>query len=198
VNSPAEEFPVKVADFIDATTATWNEDKLRRYMLPMDVDIILQILLSTRRFDDIWAWHYDRQGAFSVRSAYRMLIYTRKKREAWLDGRSSSSSSQKTEREWSSLWHTQVPSKVKVFLWRLAKQSIPTNDVRAHRGMAESDVCQLCGGADSWRHALIDCTMSRCVWALVDNDITEHMCRSEEGDARLWLARMIDTLKPDD
>ncbi|KAK1694924.1 hypothetical protein QYE76_011621 [Lolium multiflorum] len=90
-----------------------------------------------------------------------------------------------------------VPSKVKIFLWRLAKQSLPTNDVRHHRWMADNDQCKLCGAADSWRHALLDCTMSRCVWALVDEDITEHMCRSEEGGARKWLANLIETLKPD-
>jgi hypothetical protein len=39
----AGEPPLKVADFIDATTATWDEEKLREWMLPMDVEIILQI-----------------------------------------------------------------------------------------------------------------------------------------------------------
>jgi hypothetical protein len=51
----------------------------------------LSIPLSGRRFDDFWAWHYDRQGVFSVRSAYRMLVKTREKREAWLEKRPSSS-----------------------------------------------------------------------------------------------------------
>jgi hypothetical protein len=40
--------------------------------------------------------------------------------------------------------------------------------------------------------------MSRCVWALVDSDITEHMACSEEGDALAWLASLIKTLKNDD
>jgi ABC-type glycerol-3-phosphate transport system substrate-binding protein len=45
--------PAKVADFIDATTASWKEDKLRQYMLPIDVETILQIPLSYRRHVDI-------------------------------------------------------------------------------------------------------------------------------------------------
>jgi hypothetical protein len=52
--------------------------------------------------------------------------------------------------------------------------------------MANSILCQLCGAHDSWRHALIDCTMSHCVWALVDNDITEHMVCSDGGDAKAY------------
>jgi hypothetical protein len=83
-----------------------------------------------------------------------------------------------------------------MFLWRLAKQSLPTNDVRIHHRMADDDRFQLCGAADSWQHMLLDCTMYRCVWE--DNDITEHLCRSDEGDASLWLANLMETLKSDD
>jgi hypothetical protein len=193
---PSEECPeppTQVAFFIEAATSTWKEEELRRFFLPMDVESILQIPLSHRRFSDCWAWHYDRKGIFSVRSAYKMLVHTREKREAWLDGSATSSNVKEVENQWTKLWHTQVPSKVKIFLWRLAKQSLPTNDVRHHRRMADSDQCRLCGAADSWRHALLDCTMARCVWALVDEEITEHMCRSEEGNARQWLANLIET-----
>jgi hypothetical protein len=193
----ADEPPSRVADFIAAESATWNEEKLRQYMLPMDVETVLQIPLSHHRQHDLWAWHYDRKGIFSVRSAYRMLIYTREKREAWLQGTSSGSSNQQVEKQWTALWRTRVPSKIRVFLWRLAKQSLPTNDVRHHRHMCEEDRCQLCGAVDSWRHALLDCTMSRCVWALVDPEVTEHVCSTDGGNARLWLANLIETLSLD-
>jgi hypothetical protein len=124
-----------------------------------------------------------------------MLVATKEKREAWLENRASSSNGEIVEKQWTELWRTKVPSKVRLFLWHLAKQSLPTNDVRHHRNMADNDRCQLCGGQDSWRHALIDCTMSRCVWALEDEEIMEHLQCSEEGDARAWLATMIATLK---
>jgi hypothetical protein len=120
---------------------------------------------------------------------------TRDRREAWLYHCATSSNEAQIQKEWSSLWRTRVSSKVKVFLWRLAKQSIPTNGERHRRHMTDSSSSQLCGAHDSWRHALIDYTMSRCVWALVDSDIREHMACSEEGDARAWLASLITTLK---
>jgi hypothetical protein len=74
-----------------------------------------------------------------------MLVGMREKREAWMDHRPSSSNGQAIEKQWTELWRTQVPPKVKMFLWRLAKQSLPTNDVRHHRHMAEDDRCQFCG-----------------------------------------------------
>jgi ribonuclease HI len=190
--------PHAVADLIDSSSATWNEEKLRECFLPMDVDVIKEIPLPSRRHDDFWAWHYERKGVFSVRSAYRMLVDTRERREAWLDSRATSSNEAGIAREWSSLWKTQVPSKIRVFLWRLAKQSLPSNELRHRRGMADDDRCQLCGACDSWRHALLDCSMSRCVWALLDEEVTEHVSRSDDGDARAWVAGLIQSLKHDD
>jgi hypothetical protein len=74
-------------------------------------------------------------------------------------------------------------------MWRLAKQFLPTNDARHHRRMVDNNCCQFCGGKGNWRHTLI--------WALADREVTEHMLCSEEGDAREWLAIMIETLKQD-
>jgi hypothetical protein len=91
----------------------------------MDMDIILQIPLRSRRHDDFWSWHYEWKGVFSVRSAYTMLVATRERREAWLDNRASSYSGELVEKLWSEHWRTRVPSKVKLFLLRLARQCLP-------------------------------------------------------------------------
>jgi hypothetical protein len=40
--------------------------------------------------------------------------------------------------------------------------------------------------------------MARCVWALADEEITEHLYCSDEGRAREWLAMLISTLHHDD
>lgn len=66
-----------------------------------------------------------------------MLVGTRQRREAWLEGTAGPSSSRAAEGSWKSLWKTNVPGKIRMFLWRLSKQSLPTNDVRAHRHMTD-------------------------------------------------------------
>ena len=78
--------PSRVSEFIDRTLATWNCEKLKECFLPMDVEAILNLPLSTRNQQDEWAWHYDRKGVFTVRSAYKMLVHTKTTREAWLGG----------------------------------------------------------------------------------------------------------------
>lgn len=113
-----------------------------------------------------------------------MLIDKKFRREAWLDGSAGSSSTDRDAKSWKCLWKTPVPGKIRMFLWRLAKHSLPTEDIRAHRNMATSSVCGLCGVEDSWRHSLLECSMARCVWALVDGELAEHLCETSEPSAK--------------
>jgi hypothetical protein len=107
-----------------------------------------------------------------------MLACTKEKREAWLDEAATSSDHVATESGWTKLWQIRVPAKLRIFLWRLAKQSLPTADVLHHRNIAPASLCAICGAENSWRHSLLDFTMTRCLWALSHaervNDIVGH------------------------
>lgn len=148
--SPAATDPPRlVSELIDPTSASWDRQKLTQFFNPMDVEVICSILLSTRRQHDFWAWHYEKRGIFSVRSAYRMLVLNRERTTAWLDARPSKSDFRAEEKEWTSLWYVQVPSKIRVFLWRLARQTLPSGDLLHHRKMAPTNNCAICGAEDS-------------------------------------------------
>src|SRR4051812_37606091 len=60
--------------------------------------------------------------------------------------------------------------------------------------MATSSACQMCGAAYSWRHALLDCAMSRSVWALAPDHLVSQMGTCENPSAKAWLFTMKDTL----
>ncbi|XP_051211644.2 uncharacterized protein [Lolium perenne] len=190
--------PQMIGDYIHHHIAAWNTEKLEEYFLPMDVEIIRNIPLCTRFQDDFWSWHFENNGQFSVRSCYRALAATKRVREDWLDGNSAASDTTKEEKAWSKLWKIYVPSKIRLFLWRLAKHSIPTEDIRHHRQMAPTPACSICGLEDSWRHSLIECNPARCVWALTAEDITEHIALSTEPTAKQWLFHMIESMGKDD
>jgi hypothetical protein len=145
--------PRHVSELIDQTSFSWDQQLLQQIFTPIDVEVITNIPLSTRRQEDFWAWHYEKSGLFSVGSAYRMLVHNRDKNEAWLGDRPSNSNTQAMEKEWSTIWKVRVPSKIKVFIWRLARQSIPSGDVLHHRNMAPSSACTICGSKDSWKHS---------------------------------------------
>jgi len=109
--------PRLVSELIDETTATWKEELIREFFLPMDVSTILSIPLCTRRQPDFWSWHFDRKGLFTVKSAYRMMVTTKINRENYFEGNAGSSNTESGSKGWCSLWKTAVPSKVRVFLW---------------------------------------------------------------------------------
>lgn len=109
----------------------------------MVAEAILQIPVCTRQVDDSWAWNEDTKGRFSVRSNSKMIARTKLSREAWLDEREDVSNSVTEAKGWMSLWKTPVPSKLRVFTWRLAQHSLPTSDVLQRRNMATSYVCPL-------------------------------------------------------
>ena len=94
------------------------------------------------------------------------------------------------------LWHVRIPTKVRMFTWRLAKMSIAIGEVRAHRNMATDDTCPICNAVvDTWGHALIECKMSRAVWALADVEVVEHLIMNRTNDAQLWIFWLVDTMK---
>jgi hypothetical protein len=153
--------------------------------------------LCTRRVADFWAWHEENRGIFSVRSAYRMILRTKLAREAWLQEDEGSSHVQNESNKWSTIWHIQVPSKLKLFVWRLARQSMPTSEVLKHRKMAQEDTCLLCGATDRWRHALLTCPMSGSVWALAPDDLVQHMVDRQEEIPKHWLFALHEILSTD-
>lgn len=123
-----------------------------------------------------------------------MIVAIKARREDWLEERVGSSSNAQNEKLWATLWKVSVPANIKVFLWRLSKNSLPMEDVRKHRRMSTHDHCFACGAPDSWKRSLVECARARCVWALVDHDLLEHMIETNEGDAKSWLFSMMDVL----
>lgn len=133
-------------------------------------------------------------GLELCRSTYKMMISTKFTREVWIDGAAGSSMSGQEEVAWKYLWNMQVPGKIRMFLWQLEKHSLTTKDVHCQRNMATSSAYGICGMKDSLRHSLIERLMSRCIWALVDEEITEHMIATTEHSAKQWVFQMMESM----
>ena len=190
--------PQLVSELINHAEASWDWDKLNQVFSPVDVDTIAGIPICTRQQDDFWAWHPEKRGLFTVRSAYFLLLNRRDQVDDALRSIPGRSDRKAEANEWKSLWSVRVPSKISIFLWRLARQSLPVGEVLHHRNMAQSSACFFCGGCDSWKHSLIECNVARCVWALEDDHILEAVCLSDEGDAKAWLSEIFRRLKHSD
>ena len=154
----------KVTDLISQVDRTWDEQALTEHLLPMDADIVRQIPLSHTNQCDFYAWPYEKSGVFSVRSCYKMVMETKMRRKKWLTGGTDPSNTFQQESNWKKLWGIQVPAKLRIFAWRLVWASLPTGQERQRRHMSKEVVCPICQAAcDTWRHALLDCNMSKSV-----------------------------------
>jgi hypothetical protein len=101
--------PSRVCELINHTSMSWKSEEVRKYFLEIDSEAILQIPLSMRKQEDCWAWHHERNGLFIVRSAYRMLIEAKRRREDYFEGRGSCSDAGRIYKEWKQLWKLKLP-----------------------------------------------------------------------------------------
>lgn len=73
---------------------------------------------------------------------------------------------------------------------------MPAEAVQCHRNMTYTDIWPICSGVeDSWRHALVDCNIAKCVSSLLDDELVEHMIGCENLDVKLWLLHLKDAMQ---
>jgi hypothetical protein len=111
-----------VSELMDIHGLGWDHDKIIRTFNSADAEAIRKIKILSRRTEDFLAWPHEKSGIFTVRSAYNLGLMQRD-----LNGCTASSSRPDGERKlWSNVWKGDVPLKVKVFTWKLARNSLPT------------------------------------------------------------------------
>lgn len=74
--SPLPDSPstAKVAELIHGSPSVWNSVQIRQLFLSYDSEVILRIPLSTRSPPDKLIWYETRDGKYSVRTGYKLLL----------------------------------------------------------------------------------------------------------------------------
>lgn len=143
-------------ELICTTTKSWNLFILHQCLLPMDVDVVRQILISHVAQDDFWAWSYEKSGVFYVCSVYYLLSETKCKREGWLNGEAGALDVDQQGSNCRRLWKIKVPLKLQIFAWRLANSLMPTIEEKLRRHIVTWVISPICdASSDLWRHALL-------------------------------------------
>jgi hypothetical protein len=95
-----------VSELIDQV-GSWRVDLLNEYFIPMDIVEILKLKPSPRLMDDQLAWAPEKDGLFTVKSAYRLAMD-----ESWRTSNESTSISPDGSRKiWDLIWKSNVPPK---------------------------------------------------------------------------------------
>src|SRR5688572_17850131 len=113
----------------------WREDIINRFFRSHDAERFLKIRLPTRVQEDFIAWAYEKNGCFSVRSAYRLA-------KSLLDEeRGGSRQSNSTDGEvrpiWKTFWKIPLPHKVLIFGWKLINDGLATRVNKRRRSIEQ-------------------------------------------------------------
>jgi hypothetical protein len=137
----------------------WNEELIKRIFHSNDAEMILTLNAPTKNKKDFLAWHYESNGIFIVRSAYKLAYNIANNNQ----NMPSSSTTKDSDRKiWGNIWTAPAPNKVRVFGWRLAKDNLPTKMNKLRRTLELDSTCSLCGmEQETSYHATVSCTKAR-------------------------------------
>lgn len=178
----------KVSELINPVTDQWNEALVRMLFSEEDAHSILAILLR-QGMEDFISWHFDKRGQFSVKSAYQLGVAIRE-RSLHHDA-STSAIQEQGSPLWNKLWPLGVPSKVRLFTWRLAHNSLPTR-LNINRKQIELDTrCPMCLRLDEdGGHLFLKCKKVKALWrerCLEDIRVALCECKSpKEVLGQIW------------
>ena len=94
-----------VSELLDIDGRDWDVGKLVQIFNPVDVEEILKIKIPGRAVEDLIAWHPEKTGLFTVRSAYNLAL----KLKLGESTQSSSSAPDGQRKLWWRVWSGQVP-----------------------------------------------------------------------------------------
>lgn len=76
-------------------------------------------------------------------------------------------SSRPVQRNWNFVQSLKVPNKVRLFLWRVLHNSLPTNSELQRRHLFDENLCGICGQqGETILHLFRDCHFARQYWAI--------------------------------
>ncbi|CAN1788669.1 Putative ribonuclease H protein At1g65750 [Linum perenne] len=154
----------------------WNVDFLL-HVLPYNI-VMQEVGMtppSSSLGEDSIVWGLEPNGAFSVRSAYLMIM----------DNAVTPSDS-----VWRHIWRWYGPNKVKHFLWLASHKKLLTNEERGRRHLTNQVLCHRCSvHTESISHVIYECDFAMQVWRLALPQAIS--ARNDYGDFDSWWRAML-------
>jgi hypothetical protein len=145
---------LQILDLIDPILSCWKPAALFSLFDPFSAQEILKTGISSDP-NPAYLWTASTSGQFSVSSAYNLIIASNPMT-------STSISSQ----FWNSLWNLNLNDILKLFLWKIAWNILPTQERLGQLFHINSNIsCPLCKVADdSLQHLFFNCIFAQVVW----------------------------------
>ncbi|XP_024634347.2 uncharacterized protein [Medicago truncatula] len=143
-----------VGHLIDQEGKVWNEPLIHQFFVEDMATNILNTPLHHQVLTDKLIWKAEKNGLYSVKSAYRICI-----KEVINNDHLCKPG------YWSGIWKLKVPPKVKNLIWRICRDCFPTRVKLRSRGVTCPSECVICEDPheDSY-HILFHCPRSIDIW----------------------------------
>jgi hypothetical protein len=164
ISSDRHYFPenAKVANLIDPTLGTWKKAVIEHIFSPIEAQQILGLPLGSPASKDTLYWPFTPSGKFSVRSAYHMLMNSDQHPPPLAHPNRTDCG------VWQDIWSLNTPPKIRHFLWRAYRESLPTKKNLKFRHIPVDPGCPECPHAEEDAlHSLWGCQVVVPLWAKV-------------------------------
>ena len=169
---------MKVEDFIDKETFSWDLQKLEEFLQPQDIVQVLKIKLSRYPTEDKLVWPFTKDMEYTVKSGYWAATHHYHEGEEILRPDGSLEVKKK-------IWDLNILPKVKQFLWRVVSGALPTATRLCTRGINMDPTCQRCCLDDeSINHVLFLCPHAYAIWRCSGMLVTQNFSNNLEDNIR--------------
>ncbi|XP_058768576.1 uncharacterized protein LOC131642328 [Vicia villosa] len=161
----------RVADLIDEDLKIWKRDIIFQAFDHEEAVQIVSIPLTRGPLRDKMIWHFEKSGEYTVRSAYHLSLQVK-------DSLMPGPSSPPCKKLWQQIWKIPVHTRVKNFLWRTARNILPTKHNLLKKGISLDPTCSLCNkDVESVQHLFLECDFAKavCFSSILSYRIPSHL-----------------------
>ena len=149
------QLPIKANHLIDRTSKVWNEDMVKEIFSLEVVQTILSIPIPHHPKQDRLIWLPDLKETFTVKS-FHHVAFTQ-----LCDGSPVNSL-------WKNLWKARLPERLKMLLWRIEANVIPTRENLQRRIQHIDSACIFFNAeVESSIHLFLECHFAKALRAVV-------------------------------
>ncbi|WVZ77211.1 hypothetical protein U9M48_025103, partial [Paspalum notatum var. saurae] len=139
-----------VAELLNQQGSDWDHAKLLQLFNPADCEAISSIRIPSRQSEDFLAWHREKTGIFTVRSAYNLAMCSRSAQDV-----ASSSSAPGGKMLMVQYLERLGATKGEDFHMEIVRNKFL-------RTLEKDSTCEICGlTAESSYHAVVECNAAR-------------------------------------
>ncbi|CAL1396794.1 unnamed protein product [Linum trigynum] len=146
----------RVSALIDPITEQWDLSLLENCFPNELVRNILKIPLRGIQEPDRLIWSTSKNGSYSVLEGYRFWL-KKFKEENGVNGFGE-------EVVWKKMWNMNIAPKIKQFIWRFAREVLPTGDHISEKSQRHGDKCPFCDLRETQIHLFGDCQWTSRIW----------------------------------